>query len=146
MSLTFMRIIYLFFFILSSFYGNAASPDLKLDSLPSWKQFRKLNKKQLLEQYKNDAAAIDIIKGSSKKEIGLLFGAGGFAVISMLLFILGDVITLTGGALADLFILILLGILFLTAGAIAITFLILYFTGKKRRLFNRLTSYFRSKE
>lgn len=140
-----MRNLYLLVFVLITSYGNAASPHSPTDSLPPWKQFRKMNKVQLLELYKNDAVAADIIKKSGKQERGALFIAGGLSVFSVLLFFFADTASFGGNALSALFIILLLGILFLTAGSVALTLIVKYFTGKKLRLYKQLQTYFRNK-
>jgi hypothetical protein len=141
-----MRNIFLLLFISASFITKAATPLFSKDSLPPWKQFKKLSKTELLELYRDDAGAVNIIKYQGKREKGLLFVAGGLAVFSVLLFILGDIITIGGPALISLFGYLLLGILFLTASTVALTILITYFTGKKRRRYHQLKKYFQSKQ
>lgn len=140
-----MRIIYLFVFAFIAFEVNAASPHSQLDSLPSWKQFRKMKKTELIELYKKDAVAVDIIMKSGKRENRLLLVAGGLSIFSILIFVLADTATFSGAALSNLFFILLLGIIFITAAALALTLIIKYFTGKKRRLYKQLKTYLNNK-
>jgi hypothetical protein len=140
-----MRNIFLLLFISASFSTNAAIPDFSKDSLPPWKEFRKLSKTELLELYKDDAGAVNIIKNSGKKEKKVLFTAGGLAVLGGLIFILLDTITIGESGLAYLFVILLQAAVFLTVGIIILTILVGYFAGKKRRRYNQLKKYFQNK-
>jgi flagellar basal body-associated protein FliL len=116
------------------------------DSLPAWKEFKRMKKSELVNYFRNDSIALKIITAGSKKEKSLLFSGIGFIAVATGVFILGDLITISGPALSSLFIMILLGILFLTLIVSGLTLIIFFFAGKKKYTYNRLKKYYQNNQ
>jgi hypothetical protein len=140
-----MRNYFVAIFIFSSIACNANIIHAQTDSLPQWNEFKKMKKSDLEVRFRNDKGALKIINNKTKSNKGLLAFAGGLAVFSVVIFILGDILTLGPSALGSLFFLLLLGILFMTTSILSVTIFILYFAGKKRRKFKELERYFKNK-
>jgi hypothetical protein len=129
----------LLFFILSYFNGNTHVSNQHIDSLPEWKVFKKMNKEDLLELYKDDTGAIKVINGSKKSFRRGAAISGGLAV----LFGIGTwYFSTTGGvewaSLISLFGTITFGLAAFGLAFAAIFFLIMSYTGSKRRMYKQL--------
>jgi hypothetical protein len=98
-----MKNYFIFFFLFCSVACNANILPSQADSVPQWNEFKKMKKSTLAERYKDDPGALRIINNKTKSSKGVLLLAGGVAALSVLLFILGDILTIGISALGFLF-------------------------------------------
>ena len=137
-----MKITIIILLIVFSFSNTVHSLSLpQQDSLPAWKEFKKMDKAELLDLYKDDEEAIQIITDKKKSlykkaitqgSLAILFGLGAWFFS-----------TLGGGGMASvvsLFGTITLGLAAFFYGIAAIVFLVLAFSKSKKRMYKRLKS------